>query len=111
MEEYLKSKGRKLSSKVNSSLLVNYRPELDTTAKLELSELAHYQFLISILRQIVELGKIDIYLETFMIILHIALPREEHLEIVYRIFTYLKKYYNTKMVFDPSDLEVEIKEF
>ena len=34
---------------------------------------------------------------------HIALPREGHLEQVFHIFLYMKKYHSTKMIFYPSD--------
>ena len=51
----------------------------------------------------VELGRVDILLETSMISSHLDLAREGHLEAVFHIFAYLKKYHNTEMVFDPSD--------
>ena len=38
---------------------------------------------------------------------HLSLPREGHLHQVFHIFAYLKKYHNTEMVYDPSDLVVE----
>ena len=51
----------------------------------------------------VELGRIDICLETSMMSSHLALPREGHLQQVLHIFGYLKKYHNAELVFDPSD--------
>ena len=41
----------------------------------------------------------------------LALPHEGHLEQVYHIFGYLKKYHNTEMVFDPSDPVVDPTSF
>ena len=38
---------------------------------------------------------------------HIVLPREGHLEQVYHMFSYLKKYHNMELVFDPSEPEIE----
>ena len=42
---------------------------------------------------------------------HLALPREGHLEQVLHIFAYLKKYHNTELVCDPSDLVVDENDF
>ena len=42
---------------------------------------------------------------------HLASPREGHLEQVLHIFTYLKKYHNTDLVYDPSDPVVDEDDF
>lgn len=42
---------------------------------------------------------------------HVAMPREGHFEAVLHIFSYLKKYHNTEMVFDPSDPVVDEAQF
>ena len=42
---------------------------------------------------------------------YVALPRESHLDIVHRIFTYLKKYHNTKMIFDLSFSNINTQDF
>jgi len=34
--------------------------------------------------------------------LHMVLPCEGHLQQLYHIFAYLKKYHNSEMTFDPS---------
>jgi hypothetical protein len=46
-----------------------------------------------------------------MLLSHLALPREGHLAQVFHVFAYLKKYHNTEMVFDPSDLVINEAEF
>ena len=38
---------------------------------------------------------------------HLAMPRKGHLDQVLHIFTYLHKYHNTELVYDPSDPVVE----
>ena len=38
---------------------------------------------------------------------HLDLPREVYLNQVFHIFSYLKKYHNTKLVFDTSDMCVK----
>ena len=42
---------------------------------------------------------------------HLALPRVGHLNQVYHIFGYLRKYHNTELVFDPSDPMVDESAF
>ena len=50
----------------------------------------------------VELGRIDIIAEVYMLASQLALPREVHLEAVFHIFGYLKGHHNAQMVFDPT---------
>ena len=54
---------------------------------------SYYQSLIGMLRWIVELGRVDICLEVLMMSSHMAMPREGHLEQVFHIFAYLKKFH------------------
>ena len=42
---------------------------------------------------------------------HLALPRVGHLQHLLQTFTYLKKYHNTEMLFDPSDPVVDESDF
>jgi hypothetical protein len=98
----------KLPTKAETPLQTSYRPELDVSPELlQPTEAAYYQSVIGILRWIVELGRIDICLEVSMMSSHLALPREGHLTQVLQIFSYLRKYHNTEMVFDPSDPVVD----
>ena len=41
----------------------------------------------------------------------VALPRDGQLEVLYRIFAHLKKYYNTEMVFDLSMPDINENNF
>ena len=74
-----------------------YRPELDVSPELGLTEAAYYQSLIGILRWMVELGRVDICLEVSMMSSHHALPREGHMEQVFHIFGYLDAHHNTEL--------------
>jgi hypothetical protein len=97
-------KGGKLPSRAETPMQTSYRPELDIlTPELGPTDAAYFQSIIGILRWIVELGRIDICLETSMLSSHLALPREGHLAQTFHVFAYLRKYHNTEMVFDPSD--------
>ena len=61
---------------------------------------------MGILSGIVELGRIDIFLEVSMMPSNRALPRIGHLEQVLHMYVYLKKHHNDDMVFDPSEVSV-----
>ena len=114
VEEWLSKRGDgrwKLPSKAETPMQSTYQPELDISLELSTEESSYYQSLIGVLRWIVELGRIDICLEVFMMSSHLALPREGHLEQVFQIFVYLKKYHNTELVYDPSDPVVNKHEF
>ena len=103
VETYLSKTGGSLPRKAETPLQSSYRPELDVTPELKPAEAAYFQSLIGILRWMVELGRVDICLETSLMSSHLALPREGHLAQLFHMFAYLKKYHNTEMVFDPSD--------
>ena len=89
--------------KADTPICTAYRPELDVSPELDDMDSTHYQSVIGILRWMVELGRVDICLEVSTMSSHLALPRQGHLEQVLHIFSHLKKYHNTEMVFDPSD--------
>ena len=114
MEAYLDSqhsKSWKIPSKADTPLTTTYRPELDVSRELNVADAAYYQSLIGILRWIVELGRVDVCLEVSMMSSHLTLPRECHLEQVLHIFSYLKKYHNTELVYDLSDPVVDENDF
>lgn len=79
-----------------------YRPELDTSPLLADEAITYYQSQISILRWAVELGWIDIYVDTAMLSQHLVHPRRGHLEAVYHIYSYLKSHERSTMVFDDA---------
>ena len=106
VEDYVgkpKNSHLKIQSKAETPLMTSYRPELDVSPELTPQDSAYCQSLIGILRWIVELGRIDICLEVSMMSSHLAMPRKGHLDQVLHIFTYLRKYHNTEVVYDPSD--------
>jgi hypothetical protein len=103
VETWLAKQNRSLPKKAEQPFKSGYRPELDVTRELNHEEASYYQSLIGILQWIVELGRVDVNLEVSMMSSHLALPREGHLECLYHMFAYLKKYHNAEMVFDPTE--------
>ena len=67
--------------------------------------------LTSILRWMVELGRVDVCLETSEISSHMAIPRKCHIESLFHMGSHLKKYHNTELVFDPSDPDLDYSLF
>jgi hypothetical protein len=59
----------------------------------------------------VELGRVDIISETSMLASQTAMPREGHLDAMFRMFAYLKTKHNSKMVFDPTYPHVDMSDF
>ncbi len=77
-----------------------YRPELETSPELKSDGIQQYQELVGVLRWAVELGRVDIMLEVALMSTHMAMPREGHLQQLYRIFGYFKIYPKRKIAFD-----------
>jgi hypothetical protein len=105
VKELLKEKGRELRTTQRcgrTPLPANYKPELDVSRELEIHEISEYLQLIGMLRWAVELGRIDIALETALMSQYSASPREGHIEAVFYIFAYLSLVPSTKIVFDPT---------
>ena len=87
----------------NTPFTTSYLPELDVSLELNQNEASYYMSLIGIMIWIVELGRVDIWLEISMMSSHIAIPREGHLRELFHVFSYLKKYHNTKLVLNLSE--------
>jgi hypothetical protein len=84
---------------------------MDVTPELNASQATYFQSQTGVLRWMVELGRIDIMTEVSMLASHSALPREGHLDAVVRVFSYLKHKHNSRMVFDPTYLEIDLTSF
>jgi len=114
VEEYLSKRADdrwKLPGRAETPIQTSYRPELDVSPELNATESSYYQSLVGVLRWMVELGRIDICLEVSMMSSHLAMPREGHLGQIFHIFTYLRKFHNTEIVYDPSDPCIETGNF
>ena len=100
-----------MPTKCGAPLTSGYKPELDTSAELKADGLQTYQELIGVLRWAVEIGRIDILLETSPMSAHLALPRIRHLEQVIHIFGYLKQNSKKKIAFDPEHPQIDERRF
>jgi hypothetical protein len=89
----------------------DYRPETDLSKELGEDEASFFQSQIGVLRWMVEIGRLDIITEVSMLASCVAAPREGHLDAVFRIFAYLEKKHNSRLVFDPSYPDIDMREF
>jgi hypothetical protein len=99
MEAHLHKKQRKLFT-THQPMHSEYSPELDITPFLDDEMTNYYQSQISILRWMVELGRLDIYIQVALLSSYLVKPRVGHLEAVYYLYGYLKAHSRSSMVFD-----------
>lgn len=99
------------STKANTPIPTNYRPELDMTPELGPELASRYMQLIGILRWATEIGRLDILLETALLSQYMAMPRRGHLNAVYHVFAYLAKNDSYRIAFDPRQVIVDKSAF
>ena len=87
------------------------RPEMDDSCGLKADGLQYYQELVGVLRWMVELGRVDILLETSLMSAHLALPRLVHLEQLIHMFGYLKAHPKRKLAFDAAHPNIDERRF
>ena len=102
VEETLAKRGLRLPSKCPLPLSAGYKPELDSTAELKADGVQFYQEIVGQLRWAIEIGRVDILLETSLMPSHLALPREGHLEQALHIVGYLKSHKKMRLLFDSA---------
>ena len=108
VEAKLDKAGQRLPTKCLAPLQNGYKPELDVSDELKAEGLNYYQELIGVLRWAVELGRVDILLETSYMSQHLALARiVGHLEQLMHIFGYLKENLNRKLAFDAAHQRID----
>ena len=85
-----------------------YRPELDSSTFCNDALTNVFQNMLGVLRWIVELGRIDIQLETSLLSQYLVQPRQGHLAQACNIFRYLKsRYTKGYIVMDPVKWDID----
>ena len=88
---------------------LTYRPELDVTPFCDPDQHNLFQALVGILRWLIELGRIDILLETTQLSSYLASLRIGHLMQAIHIFHYLEMHDSSWMPMDPNKLDIKYK--
>ena len=68
---------------------------------------SYYLILIGVLRCMIKLGRIDIITELSLLLPHITLPREGHLEAALHVKAHICQRYNSRLVYDPLYPEID----
>ena len=82
---------------------MGYDPELYTSPELDSDTMSNHLTIIGVL----ELVRIDIINEVSLLLSHVALPREGHLEAAVHVMAHVGQRYNSRLVYDPSYLEID----
>ena len=91
----------RMPKKADNLFRMSYDPELDISPELDPDAVSCYLSIISILRWMMEWGRIDVITEV-LFLSHVALPREGHLEAAIHVMTHVGQRYNSRLVYDPS---------
>jgi hypothetical protein len=110
VENHLATQNKTLK-KSNQPFPTEYRPELDISPLLIEDSVHYYQSQLSILRWMVELGRLDIYINVAMLSSFLLQPREGHLNAIFHIYGYLKAHTRSTMVFDDGYIHWNDDEF
>lgn len=110
IETHLKKKDRKLYP-VHQPMHTEYAPELDISPFLDDEDTHFYQSQVSILRWMVELGRLDLYVYVSLLSSYLCQPRQGHLEAVYYLYGYLKAHDRSTMVFDSTYINWRDEDF
>ena len=111
LEIELDAIGKRLSTKITTPLASNYRPEIDQTQELDAQRQHYFQGLVGVLRWICELGRLDILMPVSMMSRYLVAARSGHLDQLFHIFAYLKKYDASTMVFDDTEPDFDERRF
>jgi hypothetical protein len=104
--------GYVLRSKIKNPFPTGYKPDIDVTDELSPELASRYMQLIGILRWVVEIGRIDIYLEVSLLSQYQANPRLGHLEAIYHIFSYLKSHLDMgRLAYDSKRPDIDERIF
>ena len=111
VENYLHTKGYKLPARARPPWSRKYRPETDISPELLPTNATYFQFLIIVLRWIVELGGADITIEISALASMVESPRKGHIKEVFQIFDFLKGKNNGLTMFDPTKPDIDLYKF
>jgi hypothetical protein len=111
LEVELDAIGKRLPTKVSTPVMAGYRPEIDQSPELNPERQNYFQGLIGILRWICELGRLDILMPVSLLSRYLVSARTGHLDQVFHIFAYLKKYDSSTMVFDDTEPDFDERRF
>ena len=85
----------------------NNDPELDTSPELDPDTASYYLTVISILKSMIKLVRMDIITKVSLVLSHVVLPRVGHLETAIHVMAHDGEKYNSRLVYEPSYPEID----
>ena len=107
----LAKQNQRLLTHCKTPIMSGYWPETDTLTEIKVEGVTQYQEMVGVLRWVVDLGRVDILLETALVSTCLDLPRRGHLEQIFHVFGYLKMNPKRKLCFDPQHLTLNDRQF
>jgi hypothetical protein len=114
----VKNRAKHLTDKLNNRFCLpqwadnpfpyDYCPELGLPDPLDPECSSFYQHIISVMRWIVELGRIDIVTEVSLLFSYLAYPCEGYLETALHMMSFLSHKHNTQLIVDPTYPKIEM---
>jgi hypothetical protein len=93
-----------LPTQAANPFVMGYEPELDETPTLDPDRASYLQSIIRVMRWMCEIGCINIATEILLPSLHLAYPREGHLDAALHVMGYLRLKYNSGFFLTPLTL-------
>ena len=81
---------------------MGYETELDTSTLCDPEEASYFQYIIGVMRWMIEIGRVDIATEVSMLSSFLEMPRVVHLEVAINIMGYLRLNHNSRLFLDPT---------
>ena len=85
---------------------IKYRPELDVSNFCNEAQVRAFQQILGMLRWLIELGRMDVLLETTLLASFLMSPRIGHLNQAAHIVAYLRKHNRSTIMMDPEKIDV-----
>ena len=89
----------------HSPLEGGYHPELDQSEFLTGDDISKYRMLVGSLNWAVTIGRVDVMFAAITMARYNQAPRKGHLQVMFRIFGYLKNHLKANLKIDTSDPE------
>ena len=85
----------RMPKKAENPFKMGYDPELDTSPELDPDAVSYYLTVIAILRWMIKLERIKKIMEVLLLLSHVVLPREGHLDAAVHVMAHVGQRYNS----------------
>jgi hypothetical protein len=93
-----------LPTQAANPFVMRYEPEIDETPALDPDQASYFQSIIRVMQWMCKIGRMDIATEVLLLSLHLAYPREGHLDAALHVMGYPQLKYNSRLILTPLTL-------